>query len=362
MTLSDIIIEKIKKEGPISFQAFMEMALYYPELGYYASTKDKIGKNGDFYTSSNLTSAFGAMIGKQIEEMWNLMNQIPFTIVEYGAGTGALCHDILVYLENNQKLYVNLKYCIIEKSRAMCEKEKAHLHEKVSWHESIAEIGKINGCIISNELLDTFSIHQVIMKEKLMEIFIDYQDDFIEILKPADESLTNYFSELGVKLPKEFHAEINLQAIQWIKEIALSLQKGFIITIDYGYLSDDLYSPKRSWGTLMCYSKHKVNSHPYIDIGHQDITSHVNFSALTHWGLKNEIGICGFTDQPRFLLGLGFKEYLRQQEEKNENISQAALKEAILTHTFLMDMGTKFKVLIQQKGIATRELSGLRFS
>lgn len=362
MILSELIIEKIQKEGPVSFHDFMEMALYYPELGYYTSDKEKIGPDGDFYTSSNLTSAFGAMIGKQLEEMWHLLDRKPFTIVEYGAGTGALCHDILDYLKSNEKFYANLKYCIIEKSPAMREKEKNHLHEKVSWHESIAEIGEINGCIISNELLDNFSVHQVIMKENLMEIFVDYKDDFFEILKPADESLTNYFSEMNVQLPKEFHAEINLQAIQWIKEIAASLKKGFIITIDYGYLSDDLYCPKRSWGTLMCYNHHKVNSHPYVDIGKQDITSHVNFSALTHWGLKNGIEVCGFTDQPRFLLALGFKEYLRQQEEKNENITQSALKEAILTHAFLTDMGSKFKVLIQQKGISQPELSGLKFA
>src|SRR3970040_1230612 len=132
MLLSEIIIERIKKEGPLSFRDFMEMALYYPELGYYNSKKDKIGSEGDFYTSANLTAAFGAMIGRQIEEMWLNLEKKPFTIVEYGAGTGLLCHDILDYLKNNNFLYDNLNYCIIEKSSNMREIQKKYLLEKVS--------------------------------------------------------------------------------------------------------------------------------------------------------------------------------------------------------------------------------------
>ncbi|HLF52386.1 class I SAM-dependent methyltransferase [Flavobacterium sp.] len=362
MMLSEIIIQRIKKEGPISFRDFMEMSLYYPELGYYTSKKDKIGVNGDFYTSSNLTSAFGAMIARQLEEMWNLLGQNPFTIVEYGAGTGSLCHDVLDYLKNNGKLYEKLKYCIIEKSPTMREIEKTHLHEKVSWYDSIQDIPEINGCIISNELVDNFSVHQVVMDDELMEVFVDYKNGFIELLKPAGKALTDYMSELNVALPKGFQTEINLEAIEWIKEIAASLKKGYIMTIDYGYTSSELYSNRRSCGTIVCYNKHRINDYPYRDIGEQDITTHVNFSALCHWGLKNGMECCGFTDQAHFLLALGFKDYHKIPEEKGQNIASLALKEAFLTHTLLMDMGSKYKVLIQQKGIPKLELSGLKFS
>jgi SAM-dependent MidA family methyltransferase len=360
MTLSEIIIQRIQKEGPISFHDFMEMSLYYPELGYYTSTKDKIGEKGDFYTSSNLTAAFGAMIGRQLEEMWNLLEQKPFTIVEYGAGTGSLCHDILDYLKNNEKLYEKLKYCIIEKSPTMREKEKTHLHEKVNWYDSIQAIPEITGCVISNELLDNFSVHQVIMQDQLMEVFVDYQNGFVELLKPAEKPLSDYLSELNVVLPKGFQTEINLEATQWIKDIAKSLKKGFLITIDYGYPSSELYSQRRSSGTLICYNKHQINDHPYHDIGEQDITSHVNFSALCHWGFKNGLECCGFTDQAHFLLALGFKDYLRKTEEKDQNITHLAMKDAFLTHTLLTDMGSKFKVLIQQKGMPKQELLGLK--
>lgn len=362
MSLSEIVIQKISEEGPVSFHDFMEMALYYPEKGYYTSAQNKIGKTGDFYTSSNLTPAFGAMIGQQIEEMWDISGRKDFTVVEYGAGTGVLCHDILDYLQNNLELYEQLNYCIIEKSPVMREKQKAHLNQKVSWVNSIRDIPEITGCILSNELLDNFSVHQVVMQDELMEVFVDYKNDFVEMLKPAKKELTEYLAELNVVLPKGFRTEINLDAIAWIKEIAAFLKKGYVITIDYGYLSGELYSGRRSSGTLVCYNKHTINDNPYSNIGEQDITSHVNFSALSHFGSKYQLECCGLTSQAGFLLALGFKEYLRKllAAELGQDVMSMVKKESFLTHTLLIDMGLKFKVLIQQKGILKKELSGLK--
>lgn len=360
MQLSQIIEERIKKNGPISFRDFMEMALYYPELGYYNSTQDKIGATGDFYTSANLTAAFGAMIGRQIEEMWQNLEKKPFTIVEYGAGTGLLCHDILDYLKNNNFLYDNLNYCIIEKSSNMREIQKKYLHEKVSWYNSIQDIPKINGCILSNELIDNFSVHQVIMEDQLKEIFVDYNEEFIEILKPAKKELVDYFTLLNVQLPKGYLTEVNLEAISWITEVSQSLQRGYVITIDYGSLSAELYNSHRSLGTLLCYYKHQKNDNPYLLIGQQDITTHINFSALSYWGKQCGLECCGIVDQVQFLLALGIKEY-QNIALKNSNNLELALQESLINYRLLIDMGTKFKVLIQQKGIAEYPLSGLKF-
>jgi SAM-dependent MidA family methyltransferase len=358
--LSDIIKDRIHREGPISFHDFMEMCLYYPELGYYTSVKDKIGEKGDYYTSSCLSPAFGAMVACQLEEMWRMLGKQPFTIVEYGAGMGFLCHDILDYLKNNRELYDNLNYCIIEKSPAMREKAQIHLHEKVSWHDSINEINSVNGCILSNELLDNFSVHRVVMQDELMEVFVDHSDGFIEIMKPASKALKEYFAELKVVLPQGFCTEINLEATEWIKEISASLSKGYVLTIDYGYPSYELYREYRHKGTLICYNKHKINDHPYNNIGEQDITTHVNFSALHHWGAKNGLNSCGFTDQAHFLLSLGLEDYLKKIREEQKNMD--ARKVAFLMHTLLVDMGSKFKVLIQEKGTSEQKLSGFRFS
>jgi SAM-dependent MidA family methyltransferase len=340
----------------------MEMALYYPELGYYTSDADKIGTKGDYYTSSNLTSVFGVMIGRQLEEMWATLGEEPFTIVEYGAGTGRLCHDILDYLKNNHKLYEQLRYCIIEKSPAMRTKERVHLHEKVSWHESIDEIRGFAGCVLSNELLDNFSIHRVVMQEEPMEVFVDYQDGFAELLKPASPELKDYFSELNVVLPKGHCAEVSLEAVRWIHEVAMALDKGYVMTIDYGYLSAELYSAQRRQGTLMCYSKHQINDCLYEDIGLQDITAHVNFSALHHWGIKAGLADSGFTDQAHFLLGLGFVEYLNGSRIEGNFSLNAFKQDAFLKHTLLFDMGNKFKVFIQHKGVPYSLLSGLKLA
>ena len=360
MSLTDIIIQRIKDEGPISFRDFMEMALYYPELGYYSSGDDKIGKTGDFYTSSSLTPVFGAMIAKQLEEMWQILGKQQFTIVEYGAGTGLLCQDILRYLKQNEKLYDQVTYVIIEKSLAMQQKQKKQLHEKVSWYDSIEDVGPINGCVLSNELLDNFSVHQVVMKDELMEVFVDYKNDFVEVLRPAEIELTNYLAELEVSLPKDFRTEINLEATKWLRQIADALQSGYILTIDYGYTSTELYRSSRSCGTILCYRGHQVNDDPYQEIGKQDITSHVNFSALTRWGEKNGLTCSGLTNQAQFLLAMGYRDYVISTAEPGKNMIETAKKIALLNHTLLIDMGNKFKVLIQQKGISNQKESQLQ--
>jgi SAM-dependent MidA family methyltransferase len=358
--LSDIIIQKIRQEGPVPFRDFMEMALYYPEAGYYTSLPEKIGSAGDFYTSSNLTAAFGAMIGRQLEQMWSLMGKGPFAIVEYGAGTGQLCQDILDYCRHHADFYDELHYHIIEKSPSLQEKQKRHLPDKVSWHVSLSEIGPVTGCVLSNELIDNFSVHQVVMEEELMEVYVDHSNnDFKELLAPAGQALKNYLTALKVDLPKGFRTEVNLEAIEWIKEIAASLQRGYVITIDYGYPSAALYSGSRSNGTLVCYNNHSINDNPYRHIGRQDITSHVNFSALCHWGLMNGLTCCGLRNQAQFLLALGIKNYFREMDEPGRDVVEMAKREAQLTHLLLIDMGMKYKVLIQKKGKIPGELLGL---
>ncbi|GAA0545749.1 class I SAM-dependent methyltransferase [Chitinophaga japonensis] len=359
MQLSEIIREKIGRNGPMAFRDFMEMALYYPQLGYYTSDRNKIGAAGDYYTNTDLSAVFGAMIGRQLEEMWELTGQGTFTIVEYGAGTGALCHDLLDYLESNPPFYDRLKYCIIEKSPFMREREKVRLGERVGWYDTIADIGKFTGCVLSNELLDNFSVHEVVMEDELMEVFVDYRDGFFELLQPAPEALKDYLKQLQVTLPKGFRTEINLQAIDWICDIAQSLERGFVLTIDYGYPSAELYRECRCGGTLMCYHRHQVNDDPYHHIGEQDITAHVNFSALNYWGLKNGLECCGFTEQGYFLRSLGLMDYLNTIERSANAGFFASPGKAIAIHNLLNGIGSKLKVLIQRKGPMPKQLTGL---
>jgi SAM-dependent MidA family methyltransferase len=211
-------------------------------------------------------------------------------------------------------------------------------------------------------VLDNFSVHKVVKQEnELMEVFVDHDRDFSEVLKPAGENLKEYFKELHVDLPNDFCAEVNLEAIEWLKNISASLDKGFVLVVDYGFPSSELYQYYRRLGTIVCYHKHSVNDHPYQNIGQQDITAHVNFSALEHWGRRHGLKNCGFTTQARFLAGLGLTEYLRKIETGQKTISDTRHK-LMQLHTLLISMGKKFKVLIQQKGLQSPMLSGLQFS
>jgi SAM-dependent MidA family methyltransferase len=360
MELADIIIEKIRHEGAICFRDFMEYCLYYPELGYYTSPGEKIGAKGDFYTSASLGPVYGAMLGRQLEEMWCLTGKQPFTIVEYGAGTGSLCRDILKYLQGNRELYEELRYCIIEKSGPLCNAGQQRLEGlNVSWHSHISELSGFSGCVLSNELLDNFAVHQVVMKDELMEVHVGYEDRFIETMQPARREIKDYLAELNVQLAPGFRTEINLQAIAWMADIAAAMKKGYVLTIDYGYLSDEFYAQQRCGGTLVCYQKHRVNDQVYEHIGRQDITAHVNFSALSHWGAKLGLDECGYTDQYHFLLGLGVRDYILQLLAGEKDIVAAARKVSMLTHTLLMDMGRKFKVLVQSRNAPGKGLSGL---
>jgi len=377
MSLSEWIIEKIKKEGPLSFRDFMELCLYHPQWGYYTADGDRIGPSGDFYTSPCFTSLFGEMLARQLEEMWLVLGKKEFTIVEYGAGTGILCRDILRALEKNGPLYEGLRYYIIEKSPAMREKERACLRSaeqtpadsllrKIDWVDSIHDIAPIAGCILSNELIDNFSVHRVVMEDELMEILVDYEEGhgFRELLRPAPGGLKDYMEELGIGLPRGFRTEINLQALEWLKEIATALIKGWLLTIDYGYPSAELYSAKRNTGTLTCYHRHQTHHCPYLHIGGQDITAHVNFSALRHWGSSYGLEYGGFTNQSFFLRGMGIVHHIRNMENSRMASTYKDLPgegaEQFL-RTLLLDMGGKFKMLLQSKNTPFYPLSGFRF-
>lgn len=357
MLLENLIIQKIQQDGPISFHDYMEMALYYPGLGYYTSPQEKFGKEGDYYTSPIISSMYGEMLGKQLEEMWNLLGKGAFTIVEYGAGTGALAGDILIYLKKNEELYTNLQYIIIEKSESL-RKVQQHLPvEKVRWINNIKEINGFSGCVLSNEVLDNFAVHSVVMQDELMEVFVNYEDEFREILKPASPELKHYLSDQNITLPQNYRTEINLEAITWIKDIAESMQKGFVITVDYGYPAAEYYSEKRKLGTLACYYKHTVTEEYYKNIGKQDITAHVNFTALVIFGKRYGLQFSGFCNQNYFLRSLGLINHLRTLEMNSKS------KESFMEiNKLIMDMGHKFKVLIQQKNVDSKYLTGMQFS
>lgn len=345
----------IEAKGPVTFREFMDIALYHPEAGYYTSLSAQIGEKGDYYTAGSLGPLFGKMLAIQLAEMLEMTKTN--TLVEMGAGNGALAQDILTEL-SAQGVWIN--YFIVEKSPSLMEIQRERLAEfDVTWVETIHELPTVSGVFFSNELVDAFSVHLVEMTEDgLREVYLGWDEGFVEILsEPSTTELTAYFEELGVRLPVGFRAEVNLKARTWLKDVASRLLKGFLMTIDYGYPSHELYQDYRRRGTLMAYEHHQAVEDIYTRVGQRDLTAHVNFSALARWGEDFGFSVTGFTDQSHFLMSLGILETLSDGDTPEEIKVRLNAKSLLLPG----GMGEIFKVLIQHKGLEPFPLSGLKF-
>lgn len=358
--LEQKIIEKIRKEGSVTFETFMEIALYEPGLGYYASDKTEIGRAGDFYTSPHLHPVFGALIGKQIEEMWEAMEKpVDFHIIEIGAGAGYMCKDILDYLGKSP--FSPLAYIIVEPHPFMKHKQEKLLEgflDKVKWVSSLKEVGKTKGCILSNELLDAFPVHLIEIEDELREVYVAFDNNtFIEIKRDlSTDAMADYMNEFSTGLTKGYRTEINLRIKDWLNSVDKILLEGFILTIDYGYPAWEYYSEYRNRGTLLCYYRHQLVEDPYQNIGEQDITAHVNFSSVQKWGEDLGLKTLGFCQQGVFLIALGIDEIMRELYENSPNylFEVAKIKRLILPGT----MGETHKVIVQYKGKGYPKLRG----
>ncbi len=359
--LRDIIIDRIRRDGPISFKDFMEMALYYPEYGYYTSPETEIGIKGDFYTGPHLHPIFGALIGKQIEEMWDFMGQTSeFHIIEYAAGKGYLATDMLDYLKRS-RFYSAIRYAIIEINPYLRKKQSEVLKsfsDKITFYKSIDEIDDIKGCVLSNELIDSFPVHLIQKVENtIKEIYVGVEsDDFTEVLFEYGSDILSYMEAFNIDITEGYKTEVNTLISNWLSSLSNVLSEGFIFTVDYGYPSWDYYSPARNRGTLQCYYRHMVNENPYQNIGKQDITAHVNFSALEKWGDENGFRTIGYCPQGKFLVSLGIDELLSDIFHNNPDYSFEAAKVKGLI--FPEGMGESHKVLIQYRGNGKPDLRG----
>jgi len=359
--LEQKILEKIKREGPITFETYMDMALYEPGLGYYASDSTEIGRAGDFYTSQHLHPAFGALIGKQIEEMWEVMGMpSDFHIVEPGAGAGLMCMDIMNYL-CERRIFQSLAYVIVEKNPSVQDRQNKLLEkymDRIQWTSSVGALVNIKGCVLSNELLDAFPVHVIEMEEGLKEVYVTAEGyNLREIKGPiSTDALKDYLNGFSIILPEGYKTEINLGIKDWIKTVSGVLREGFILTIDYGYPALDYYSDERNRGTLLCYYHHQVNENPYINVGNQDITSHVNFSSVRKWGEESGFRTLGFCQQGVFLISLGIDEIMQglYENAKDYLFEVAKIKRLIFPGT----LGETHKVMIQYKGKGDPKLRG----
>ncbi len=341
--LRNFILAQIREGGPVPFARFMEWCLYHPDYGYYHSEGTKTGKRGDYYTAPCVHPFFGRMVAKQIIQMSERMGAKRFTVVEMGAGRGFLCRDILDWASRSAPaFYRRLDYRLFDASRRRVEEQKETLafyerEGKVSWGEAgELERGEqaIEGCFLSNELVDAFPVHRVVFQGgKLREIYVGEHDGgFVEA--PGDLSspeIAEYFTVDDVVLTEGQEAEVNLQALQWIRAMGRSLRRGFVMTIDYGCLADELYAPWRRSGTIMCYYRHRSSENPYERVGEQDMTAHVNFSALIRGGEEAGLSFTGLVPQYRFLISLGLLGEMAEAAKEDSGdrcIENASLPQA----------------------------------
>jgi SAM-dependent MidA family methyltransferase len=347
------IIKKIKKDGPVSFRDFMDMALYMPLYGYYTSEKRRIGKRGDFFTSSYISPAVGAMVARQLEEMCTHINGL-FHIVEFGAGTGLLCADIMDYLKG-RPCFENIRYVIVEKSPTVKPDCKNYLRGRISWIKDLAELGEFEGCVLSNELFDNLPVHILEMENQPLEIFVDHRKDFVELKQYANPDLVTRMEYVHLPVSRGNRIEIATDIEVWYQQVSRFLKKGYIISIDYGDHGPGWLNQAGKEGTLRCYYHHELHFNPYIHIGEQDITCDVNFSALSYWGTCYGLEISGFTCQRNFLKGLGFLSYLSDMQDTNEN--------KLFAYDMLIHrMGSRIKVLIQRNHLPYTSLQGFNFA
>jgi SAM-dependent MidA family methyltransferase len=372
--LQEILLTQIQSSSSkqITFAQYMALALYHQQYGYYTQ-KVKIGSQGDFFTSSSLGQDFGQLLGVQLKEMWHSLGcPNPFYVVEMGAGNGELAKDILDSWQstNHQFFLQALRYIIIERSPSLRQQQQERLKSKSdfnltwkNWAELEAE--SIEGCFFSNELVDAFPVHLVQKQaDRLKEVYLGVQDrELTEIIDDiSTEKLIQYFERVGVDLlqpqyPQGYRTEVNLQALDWLETVATKLKRGYVLTIDYGYSAEKYYRPSRNQGTLQCYYQHRRHNNPYANLGDQDLTAHVDFTALELYGELSNLHKTGFTQQGLFLMALGLGDRLNELSSGKFSIPEIFKRRDAL-HQLIEPTGLGgYGVLIQGKNLTASEQS-----
>jgi len=357
--LRELIADRIRTSGPISFAEFMALSLYHPELGYYARAAQKTGRAGDFFTSVDVGPIFGALLARQFAEMWRVMGARPgFDLVEAGAGSGRLTRDVLDAAERSDPAFhAAIRLSLVEQSPAARAAQAGTLgpHVSLLQHSGLGLPDDINGVIFANELLDALPTHVVVMTTTgLHEVFVDVEGTrFIERFhEPSTPRLAEYLARAGAEMRVGWRAEVNLEAEDWIKHAARSLKRGFLVIIDYGHDQEELYSGSHAAGTLTSFQKH---AHP-VDFlqqpGETDITAHVDLTAVTRGAQQGGLDVLARLDQTYFLLGLGITD-----------LEGLSLQQRLSLKTLLLPggLGSTHKVLMFGKGVGTPALQGLSY-
>lgn len=377
------IRELIQKDGRITFARFMKAGLYSPRGGFYSARRNRISAH--FGTSATSHPVFGALILRQLEQMWRILGEPEvFHVIEVGSGDGSLARSIMDACRRATPRFAKAIHYVATDYEPGWDQSANHAFDwpdgpadQVSpgdhdgapaiqrvRAEGVGAFRNIAGCILCNELIDNFPVHRFAIENgQVREIFVTTAGaKFVEVLdEPSTPRLEARLDGLSLALPEGYRGEANLAMEDWTGQVCRALERGFVLVIDYGELAADLYSPQNARGTLVCFNRHAMRGDPYQDIGQQDITCQVDFTSLRRLGEREGLETVGYTLQRRFLENLGFDEFLDDREAPRLSAARAELIRIAMMTLVDPDEYGDFKVLAQAKGIEPGvELTGFQ--
>jgi SAM-dependent MidA family methyltransferase len=382
VSLRQTIEEEIRQSGPIPFSRYMELCLYHPELGYYSRNAEQFGKAGDFYTSSDVHAVFGRLLARQFEEMWRALGS-PETleVLELGPGRGLVAQDVLDWSEKKfPEFFAALRYTLVESSPALRDRLQATLIRRLetgkaglakgldtvtsssgSVQRSLAP--QVPMIVFANEFFDALPV-DIISSEG--ELHIDSRDShFVETWMPPSAAGLEFLDRYAVHPEPGERIEAPLVGQHSMDIVAGSVGRGFTVVIDYGYTRDELLAGRHR-GTVMAYRQHSASSNPYEAPGEQDITAHVNFTALAAAAEARGVQVEKLLTQAQFLMGIGEPNQFADAFEGCRLPQEKAKVALQLKHLATpAGMGETFHVLVGSKGVDSEkvgQLSGLRFA
>jgi SAM-dependent MidA family methyltransferase len=370
VSLRERIEQEIRQRGPIPFSRYMELCLYEPELGYYARHASQFGKAGDFYTSSDVHAVFGRLLARQFDEIWRALGSpTQVDLVELGPGRGLFAQDVLDWSEKKfPDFFGAAHYCLVESSPALHERLKQTLAGRLASGKcrlaNLDIAAPLSGQVIvfANEFFDALPVEVISAKGSLRVSAGNGR--FVDTWVPPSAAELAYLDGYSVHPEPGERVEATLLAQETMSQLASAIETGLFIAIDYGYTRPELLAGRHR-GTVMSYRQHSASRNPYEAPGEQDITAHVNFTALTAAAESQGMQVQKLLTQSQFLMGIGEANQFADAFEDCQ-LSQERAKVALqLKHLVTpAGMGESFHVLIASKGVDVKEvtnLSGLRF-
>jgi SAM-dependent MidA family methyltransferase len=324
----------------ISFARYMELVLYEPGLGYYASGARKLGAGGDFVTAPELSPLFGRTLARQIAQLL----QPGDAVLEFGAGSGALAASVL-----NE---ISVPYLILETSSDLKQRQRRLLGDSAQWLDRLPE--RLRGVMLANEVVDAMPVHALAWTPAgILERGVCANESQLAWSdRRADGLVLHHAKKLNVEIPPSgrYESELALFARAWMRSLGRFLERGAVLVIDYGFPAREFFHPQRSMGTLACHYRHRVHGDPFYLPGLQDVTAHVDFSALARAAREGGLEVLGFANQAQFLVNCGITELLAAEnpEDPGRYLPAAAAAQKLLSPA---EMGELFKVLAVGKGI-----------